>query len=256
MDDVDNIILFNMLRNPRGHLADMSVGTDLTEQDIYYRLKRIKENNILEKYMLHTNPRINGKREVYLAFDSTKPFTGEVDSVIKCFEKLTVYGISGDDSEINKKIQEMKSVLGNPVMEYEPEHQLPDIKLSSLDYFILKVLLKNPMTPSATIAKEAERKVKQIESRLEFMRKNNIYTIIPKINLSRVNLVIVAFFSMNIEKIVDLFGTEQVIIHDSISGLALIFEQNMIKAKSVMGKINKLDPNLDVMIVYDYEFYN
>ncbi len=255
MDDWDNAILFNILKNPRGRLSDFAQGTSLSDQDVHYRLKRIRENKILEKYMLHLNPKIFGNQAFYMAFATDVTFPGEVDSIIKCFEKLTVYGISGNEESLNKKIEELKSYLGNPVMEYSPKPDSVPIQLSNLDSFILKVLSRDPMTPTNIIAKESEKKVKQIESRLDYMEKHNVYNIIPKINLSRVNLVIVAFFSNNVEELIDGIDQELVILRDSISGLVLIFQQNLANAKTVVNKIKHIDNNLDVMIVYDYNFY-
>ncbi len=69
------------------------------------------------------------------------------------------------------------------------------------------------------------------------------------------NLVIVAFFSNNVEELIDGIDQELVILRDSISGLVLIFQQNLANAKTVVNKIKHIDNNLDVMIVYDYNFY-
>ncbi|WMT50712.1 MAG: hypothetical protein RE471_06955 [Ferroplasma sp.] len=255
MDDTDNRILFNMLRNPRGRLSDLSEGTQLSEQDVHYRLKRIRENSILERYMLHVNPKIYGNQAFYMAFATDTEYPGQVDAVIRCFEKLTVFGISGTENELTKKIGEMKSYLGNPVMEYSPKQDSVPLQLSALDSFILKVLSRDPMTPAATIAREAEKRVKQIESRLDYMERHNVYSIIPKINLSKVNLVLVAFFSNNVEEITDSIDQDLVLIQDSISGLVLIFEQNLMNAKSIVNKIKRVDSGLDVMLVYDYNFF-
>ena len=160
MDDTDKRILFNTLRNPRGRLSDLSEGTELSEQDVHYRLKRIRENSILERYMLHVNPKIYGNQAFYMAFATDAEYPGKVDAVIRCFEKLTVFGISGTENELTNKIGEMKSYLGNPVMEYSPKQDSVSLQLSALDSFILKVLSRDSMTPTTTIAKEAEIKVK------------------------------------------------------------------------------------------------
>ena len=87
------------------------------------------------------------------------------------------------------------------------------------------------------------------------MERHNVYSIIPKINLSKVNLVLVAFFSNNVEEITDSIDQELVLIQDSISGLVLIFEQNLMNAKSIVNKIKRVDSGLDVMLVYDYNFF-
>lgn len=255
MDDIDNRILFNILKNPRGRLSDFSSGTSLSDQDIHYRLKRIKENDVLQKYMPHINPKIYGNQQIYMAFATDSKYPGTVDSIIRCFEKLTVYGISGNENGITDKIKELKTYLGTPVMEYSPKQDAVPLQLTPLDSFILKILSRDPMTPTSIIAKEADRKVKQIESRIKYMEMHRIYSIIPKINLSKVNLVIVAFFSSNVEEITDSIDQDLVIVTDSVSGLVLIFEQNLINAKSIVNKIKRVDDKLDVMVVYDYEFF-
>jgi hypothetical protein len=149
----------------------------------------------------------------------------------------------------------LKTYLGTPVMEYSPKQDAVPLQLTPLDSFILKILSRDPMTPTSIIAKEADRKVKQIESRIKYMEMHSIYSIIPKINLSKVNLVIVAFFSSNVEEITDSIDQDLVIVTDSVSGLVLIFEQNLINAKSLVNKIKRVDDKLDVMVVYDYEFF-
>ena len=43
--------------------------------------------------MLHLHQKVFGNQAFYRAFATDTIFPGEVDSIIKCFKKLTVYGI-------------------------------------------------------------------------------------------------------------------------------------------------------------------
>ncbi len=256
MDDTDNAILFCMLKNPGNSLKNISEETGISQQDIYYRLKNIRSQGILKDYMIHLNPEIYGKRQMFAAFMSSKEYKGKVDIIIRCFESLTVYGISGNDDEINSQLNEMKSLLGNPVMEYSPRQPAENINLSKLDFDILDAIKKDPSLNTMALSKLLKKKTEKISGRLDFMTKNSIYSIIPRIDLSRTNIVITAFFSSAVADVLKAINEDLVIIKDPVSGIVLVFEENLEKARKVVSRVKEIDSGLDVMIVYDYIFYS
>ena len=70
--------------------------TELVSAGIVNEPEIRSKKNYVEKYMLHLDPKVLGNQAVYMALATDVTFPGEGDSIIKCFEKLTVYGISGN----------------------------------------------------------------------------------------------------------------------------------------------------------------
>ena len=255
MDYTDSRIIFRLLKNPRESFSSIASDLDISAQDMNYRVKKIRDEGIIKKYMLHVNPAVYGKDSLYLAFHNDKIYKGPVSSVIKCLEKVVVYGFSGTDSEINERKKEMVDSLGMPVMEYSPKIYTGNASVSPLDLQIINVLRNDPMKKSPDISRILEVKSTTVEKRIEKLRENRIISIIPKLDLSKINIVILGIFSSRSETIERELDDSFFVVNDPVSGISLSIEKDIYSANSIIQKIKKIDKNIETMVIYDYDFF-
>lgn|GEM_PF-6788234 len=256
MDQIDGEIIYRMIKNPRGKLRQMAFDLNISPQDLNYRLKKIMENGLVKKFMLHINPILFDKKSLYLAFHTQDVYEGKVSSVIKCFEKTTVYGLSGNDTELERKKKEMINVLGEPAMVYIPNIMVKGTSsVLPLDYRIIEGLKRNPLAKSTEIAEKIGEKTSTIERRIETLIDRKLITIIPKIDLSKLNTVILGIFSSRINEIISKLDKHLLVINDESSGLSLTIERDIYSAKRTVNELKKIDSSLEVMLIYDYDFF-
>ncbi|MCL4349337.1 winged helix-turn-helix transcriptional regulator [Ferroplasma acidiphilum] len=255
MDEMDSSILVNIIKNPRQTLTELGSKLELSEQVIYYRLKNMKFKSIIEKYFLRINYEKLGMKSVYLAFENDAPYPEPVNAKIMCLEKITVYGLSGKEEELNDRIENLCSYLGKPFMRYEAPVSGKKFELSALDKEILDELSKDPLASAVNIADRLERKSSTVKRRIDYMLENGIISIIPKINLRMVNIVLIAIFSSTIEEFSSIIDSRLLIAYSPGSGFAITITDSLESAKKLIDNIRKKDKNAEVMVVYDYDFY-
>ncbi|AAT44113.1 hypothetical transcriptional regulatory protein [Picrophilus oshimae DSM 9789] len=228
---------------------------NISAQDLNYRMKKINEEGIIKKYMLHVNPAFYGKKSLYMAFSGDKIYHGRVSSVIKCLEKTTVYGLSGTDEELNKKSMEIVDMLGSPEMRYMPATLEPGVKRIKLDDMIIEQLRMDPLMRTQDIARALNKKYSTVKRRLDYLIEKRVISIIGKLDLSKLNTVILGIFTDRIKDIISRLDESLIIINDDQSGISLSIEKDIITAKSVIENLRKIDNKIEVMIIYDYEFF-
>lgn len=255
MDASYSGIIYKLVKNPRQSLRSISNEMNISAQDLNYRLKRIKEEGIIKKYMIHVNPSYYGKKSIYMAFSEDRKYKGNVSSLIKCLEKTTVYGISGNENELREKSKEMIDVLGSPEMIYTPKILDTNLKRTKMDDEIIEQLKIDPMMKTQDIAKAINRKTSIVEKRLDYLLGKKIVSIIPKLDLSKLNTVLIAVFTDKINSIIKKLDESLMIINDEQSGIALSIEKNLMAARKVIENLREAESKIEVMIIYDYEFF-
>ncbi len=205
--------------------------------------------------MLHVNPAVYGKRSLYLAFHNNEIYSGSVSAIIKCLEKIVVYGFSGSEDEIFKIKDDMMNSLGNPVMEYTPEYPRERISINDLDLQIINILKKEPLKKSSEIAQIIDSRSSLVERRIKRLLDNKLISIIPKLDLSKLNIIILGIFTSNLEKLNDELDESFMVINDRVSGISLSVENDIYSANAKIQKIKKIDKNIETMIIYDYDFF-
>jgi DNA-binding Lrp family transcriptional regulator len=255
MDYTDSRIIFRLLRNPRESLRGIASDLDISAQDMNYRMKKIKDESIVRKYMLHVNPVIYGRSSLYLAFHNNEIYSGAVSSIIKCLEKTVVYGFSGTKEELEEKKMNMINYLGHPVMEYSPGNDNRKISTGELDMQIINILRTDPLKKSSDVARILDIKSSVVEKRIERLLDSKLISIIPKLDLSKLNVVILGIFSSRLEEIQEELGDSFLVINDKVSGIILSIERDIYSANSKIQKLKKIDNDLDTMIIYDYDFF-
>ncbi|WMT50554.1 MAG: winged helix-turn-helix transcriptional regulator [Ferroplasma sp.] len=255
MDYTDSRIIFRLLKNPRESLSSIASDLDISAQDMNYRVKKIKEDGIIKRYMLHVNPAVYGKNSLYLAFQNDKTYPGSVSSIIKCLEKIVVYGFSGTEDELHQRKKDMEDSLGTPVMEYRPKAFTGNSLVSPLDLQIINVLRNDPMKKSPDISRILDVKSSTVEKRIDRLRENKLISIIPKLDLSKINIVILGIFTTRPETIEKELDESFFVVNDRVSGISLSIEKDIYSANSIIQKIKKIDKNIETMVIYDYDFF-
>ncbi len=255
MDYTDSRIIFRLLKNPRESFRSIALDLDISAQDMNYRIKKIKDEGIVKKYMLHVNPAIYGKNSLYLAFHNDEIYGGSVSSIIKCLEKIVVYGFSGSEDEIYEIKKDMIDSLGKPVMEYRPATVTGNISASALDLQIINVLKNDPLKKSSDISRMLDVKSATVEKRIEKLKDSKLISIIPKLDLSKLNIVILGIFTSKLETIQKELCESFLVINDRVSGISLSIEKDIYSANSKIQKMKKIDKNIETMIIYDYDFF-
>jgi len=255
MDYIDSKIVFRLFKNPREPLRKIALDIDITPQDMSYRMRRIKDEGIVKKFMFHVNPVIYGKTSLYLAFQNNQIYSGSVSSIIKCLEKTVVYGFSGTQEELENRKVDMVNSLGKPVMEYRPGNISKSIHLSELDMQIINILRKDPLKKSQDISSILDVKSTIIDRRIERLFDGGIVSIIPKLDLSKLNIVILGIFTSNLDEIQEELEDSFLVINDESSGISLSIEKDIYSANSKIQKLKKIDKSLETMIIYDYDFF-
>ena len=122
MDTVDKKILFSLLKDGRTPQRQIAKEIGISAQTLNYRMTKMIEDGIIVGFIVHINSKILGKVEAFAAYVSDKEIDTGYFTRLKCLEKITLYGFDGDTAdEVEKKIEEAASKLGQPVMKYRPE---------------------------------------------------------------------------------------------------------------------------------------
>lgn len=255
MDYTDSRIVFRLLKNPRESLRSIASELDISAQDMNYRMKKIKDEGIVRKFMLHVNPVVYGRSSLYLAFQNNEIYSGAVSSIIRCLEKTVVYGFSGTKEELEDKKMDMINSLGHPVMEYSPGNDKKKVSTGEFDIQIINILRTDPLKKSSDIARILDIKSQVVEKRIERLFGAKMISIIPKLDLSKLNIVILGIFTSRLEEIQEELDGSFLVINDKVSGISLSIEKDIYSANSKIQKLKKIDKSLETMIIYDYDFF-
>ncbi|AAT43159.1 winged helix-turn-helix transcriptional regulator [Picrophilus oshimae] len=257
MDEIDRKIIFYYLQEARVQQRKISTELNISPQVLKYRFDKLVSNGIIKKFVLHVNPAIYNKKVGFAAFKGSSSYNDHVFTEIKCLEELSIYGFYGDsDDEVSENIKKASGKLGPTAMRYIPvmdDHP----SLNKYDNSIIESLRKNPRRSASEIAQELNLRYHFVKRRINYMLKKNIISIIPILDLSKTDIVLFGLFTMNfkaVSKIVEditLFN-----VNDLKSGISICFSESLSGAKQIINKCREIDKNIDVMVIYEYDFYD
>lgn len=255
MDSTDKKILFFLLKDGRMPQRQIAKSIGISAQTLNYRMSKLIEDGVIQDFGIKVNPSIYGKVEGYAAFVSDHELTDGYSLIMKCLEKITLYGFTGNSKEeVEQIILEKSKELGNPVMKYMPESISYSGNSKSIDDLIIEQLRKYPRETLSVIAKNIEMPRMSVKRRYNFLRKNNILGVITKVDLSKTDGVVFSIFTISpgrVAKILDDITFLE--ISDSSSGVFLCFAQNMTEAKNFIDNARREEKDSEVMVVYDYD---
>lgn len=258
MDQVDKKILFNLLRDGRISQRQIAQNVGLSAQALGYRMNRLISDGIIKGYSLIVSPLLDGKVEGFAAFKSEKDYQGEVSSITKCLEEITLYGFRGDGVEdVERRIAEAGRELGEPVMKYIPPAGQVGMNLNSNDREIIRLLREDPRMSVTDIAAKLDLPYMTVKRRLNLLIKNRLIGVVSQIDLSGGDVVIYSIFSHSVNSLAQLLEPQTIfMIRDAHAGVFFCYSENLRTAKESISRVRTVDRDADVMVLYDYQFFN
>ncbi|BCU67037.1 winged helix-turn-helix domain-containing protein [Sulfolobales archaeon HS-7] len=247
VDGVDKHILMSLFYN--GRLSQRAIATKLKANppSINYRFSKLESDKILLGYDLYVNPNSLGKYHAFIALSNTENIK-EFYTAFRCLEEINLYQIIvSNESYLSELIERYK-----PLMSYIPRQ---DIKpLLSFDKRIIQTLVNNPRLDIHEISQKFKTSSRTIKRHLEFLQKNDIVKVIPRVNLDEAGLVMGIIFSRNGSQIGPVVSHYSFFnIDNEKDSLYIFVADNLSRAKQIISKARQIDPETKVMIVYEYE---
>ncbi len=258
MDQVDKKILFNLLRDGRVSQRQIAQNVGISAQALGYRMNKLISDGVIKGYSLIVSPLLDGKVEGFAAFKSDREYQGEVSSITKCLEEITLYGFRGDRVEdVERKIAEAGKELGEPVMKYIPPTGQVGMNLNSNDYEIIKLLREDPRMSVTDIASKLDLPYMTVKRRMNLLIKNRLIGVVSQIDLSGGNVVIYSIFSHAVNALSQLLEPQTIfVIRDTTAGVLFCYSENLRAAKESISRVRSVDKDADVMVLYDYQFFS
>ena len=256
MDETDKRIIFQLMKNARTPLSEISEKIGISAQALNYRVSRLQESGIIRKFSLHVNPQIKGLISGFAAFRNSGYESDRIVSKFKCLEEITIYEFNGkDQKQIYEFINDAAGKLGEPFMRYIPEPRQLNMAFGKMDLEIIEILKVNPRLPVLNIAEKLNAKPSVVRKRLAMMGKNRVINAVAEIDLTKTDSTILSIISSSVEKLFPYFG-ENIIFYISDKGNEIIvgYAENLKKARGTIEKLRETDPSTQVMVVYEYEF--
>ena len=256
MDEIDKQISFVLLKNARTPLRTIANQVGISAQSLNYRYARMLESGVIKRFSLHVNQSIFGMISGFAAFKNDSYVSSHVISRFKCLEEITIYEFSAKDaSSLQSYIDEAVKKMGEPVMRYIPPQRPLKMHISDLDRKIISMLSKDPRMPIADIANELKIKNSLVKRRVDLMEKDHVIYAIAELDLNKIDITLFSLISPNIDEIIPLLGDHTLlIISDKGNGIAVSYSNNMKNARQIIQNVRNIDPEAQVMVVYDYEF--
>ncbi|MEM0163450.1 MAG: winged helix-turn-helix transcriptional regulator [Thermoplasmata archaeon] len=256
MDSIDKDILVFLLRDGRYSKSKIAEEMGLSPQFINYRIKRMIQNSIIKDFKMHLNPYYFNAKSIFLAFEgSANSITEETTSIFKCLEKLYFFELQGKNlNALEQRIKKLVRENGELKMKYIPKAPLNITSLVPADLKILSVLKDQPISSVYEISKATGVSSGKIKKRLEIMKNYAVFSIVPIIDLSKVDLFIYAIITKDPSALNMIKGSWILRIMDDNAGIFVSVAYSISEIKNNLEKAKKVDRDTEVMMIYDYDF--
>lgn len=258
MDLVDKKILFNVLKDGRISQRQIAINVGISAQALSYRMSKLLSDGVIRRFVLHVSPLLEGKVEGFAAFKSDKEYGGDVFSVVKCLEEITLYGFRGNEyGDVEKQIAEAEKHLGKTVMKYIPPAGNLGMNLNMNDLRIIELLRGDPRMSITDLATKLDLPYMTAKRRLNLMMKNRLIGIIAELDLTGGDVVIFSIFSRKVNEVTPILVPSAIFaIRDSEAGVFMCYSETLFAARENISRVRKVDPDADVMILYEYRFFS
>ncbi|SMD31266.1 winged helix-turn-helix transcriptional regulator [Picrophilus oshimae] len=255
MDEIDKRIIYYYLKDGRSSQRAISNELKISPQVLKYRFDKMVSSGIIKKFVLHIDPSLQNLSKAFVAVKSRYDLKN-IFAEISCLEEISIYGIYGTYDEIIDRIKDIKNKLGNLTMEYIPRIN-DNINITPNDRLIIDELKKDPRKPASDIANDLNLSYKFVNRRIDYLMKKHLINVIPIIDLSMTDISIFAIFSSRFNELKNIINDISIInVEDQNYGLAVLLSENLLNAKAIIDKCRSVDPNVNVMVVYNYSFYS
>ncbi len=255
MDEIDKRILYYYLRDGRASQREISKELNISPQVLKYRFDKMVSSGIIKKFVLHMDPAFERLSKAFVAVKN-KHDLKNIFTEISCLEETTIYGLYGTKEDIMKNIMMLKNNSERLAMEYIPEIN-NNINIMDYDRLIVEELKKDPRKPASDIAKDLNLSYKLVSRRIDYLKRKHLISIVPIIDLSMTDISIFVIFSSKFNDLKSMIDDISIInVEDKTYGLAVLLSENLLNAKNIIERCRTIDKNLNVMVVYNYQFYS
>lgn len=256
MDRIDKDILVSLLRDGRYSKSKIAQEIGTSPQFINYRIKKMMKNEIIKDFKIHLNPYYFNAYSVFLAFEGSANLeTRGITSIFKCLERLYFFELQGKDfKDLEFRIDELIKLNGMLKMKYVPHYPINNLLIRPIDLNIIKILKDQPISTAYDISKNIDLPSAKVKKRLEILKKNAVFSVVPIIDLSRVDLFIYAIIAKKPSALSPLRGSWILRIMDDNAGIFVSIANSISEVRSNLEIVKKIDSESEVMIIYDYDF--
>ncbi|TRM74727.1 transcriptional regulator [Sulfolobus sp. B1] len=251
MDETDREIIFNLLKNGRVSQNKLAKIVNLAPPSLNARFKRLIDEGIIRDFKVFINPNLINKYFAYYAFPNLREaHSDKIFVKFNCLENFNVYGFLGNSiNEIRETVRGIEAEVGNPIMEYLPP-QSP-LKPKKLHLLLLRTLVENPRAEMGEIAHALNLKVSKVK---RLMSELKGVTIIPEVDLIKADSLLLGVFTKKVDEIRNITNRFSIItISGVLGGVDVSFVGSIRNAKEIVDKVRGVDPQAQVMLVYNYE---
>ncbi|HLH85834.1 MAG TPA: AsnC family protein, partial [Thermoplasmataceae archaeon] len=176
---------------------------------------------------------------------------------IRCLEETTLYGFQAETLDgLLRKIEEAGRELGDPVMKYIPLQGTISMNVGKLDYQIIEALKHDPRASASDLASQFDVPYLTVKRRLNLLIRNHLIGVITRVDLTSGDIVLFSIFTDKVDRISPLLGQRLVFaIADERSGVYICFSENLRYAKETIRNVRAVDPEAEVMVLYEYEVF-
>ncbi|MEM3851444.1 MAG: Lrp/AsnC family transcriptional regulator [Methanomassiliicoccales archaeon] len=253
--EADKELLHALFLDGRATLYKLSSITGMSVQLTRYRLRKLQEEGVLKRMHLFVHPNAVGKMVGFAAFTSSPAIHEDVFATFRCLERTTVFGFaSANEEDLRSIIGLHTASFGTPVMSYIPNRQtLWD--LSQEEFTVLRTMSADPRTAFSLLAKSTGLRAERIKRRFNALLARGVVKVIPIVDLERADIVLFAVITKSFQRLRDrLAGSTIFSFSEQDFGVVICMANTYGAARRVIEASRETDPDLEAMIVIDYDF--
>ena len=195
MDNTDLQIMKELLQDSRQPIRKIGYNLNVSYNTVNNRIKRMKEQQIIDKFITTVNHEIFGYKKVYLLIsginieqkENTEHYNHEIFDILNlagkiskwymCVGQLNSFGILIKD-DVEEKINSIRKLVKTSIKILgiqEPAKTRIELKrLSKTDLKLIYYLVKNPKITIDDLAENIEITTKTVKRRLDDLIKNKV----------------------------------------------------------------------------------
>lgn len=195
MDNTDLQIMKELLQDSRQPIRKIGYNLNVSYNTVNNRIKRMKEQQIIDKFITTVNHEIFGYKKVYLLIsginieqkENTEHYNHEIFDILNlagkiskwymCVGQLNSFGILIKD-DVEEKINSIRKLVKTSIKILgiqEPAKTRMELKrLSKTDLKLIYYLVKNPKITIDDLAENIEITTKTVKRRLDDLIKNKV----------------------------------------------------------------------------------
>lgn len=256
IDRIDKKIILRLLKDGRASVREISRYTGISPQLVSYKIRSFVNRGIIRSFSIRTSPNLYGYYYAFVAIDNKIEDAIRISSWASCLERIEVVEIySNTIEELKRDIERVRSMSKEYYMSYIPPQRLYR-RSPTVERFI-RALRSEPRSSFSRIAEISGLDKRAVVKIYRWLRRNNLMSVIPVIDIDRAGIWIVIVFTRIAERLLLPAGIDYEIllyIRDTPYAFFIVAFLDSYEAKRFISDIISQDRNADIMIIYDYGF--